>query len=105
MDSQMQEAPERVWVAKMFYRTSERGSASLNESVRHSVPYVREDVHAAALADAQATIARLEALLQEAVDTLDDGWGTEQVTKEAAEAYFELMPRLKAELSPREGEG
>lgn len=62
-------------------------------------------VHAAALADAQATIARLKALLREAWETLEDGWGTEQVTKEATEAYFELMPRLKAELSPREGEG
>ena len=76
---------------------------SLSES--YDIEWVRADEAAAALSEAHATIARLEALLREAVDTLDDGWGTEQVTKEAAEAYFELMPRLKAALSPREGEG
>lgn len=49
---------------------------------------------AAALSEAQATIARLEALLMEAAPWLDDG-----------DPKSELRLRIDAALSPREGEG
>ncbi len=58
------------------------------------------DEAATALAEAQAEVARLRTLLREAWDTLDDGWGTEQVTREAAAEYFDLMPRIETALLP-----
>jgi hypothetical protein len=60
---------------------------------------------AAALSEAQATIARLKDLLREAKNELERGWGTEDLTMACYREFESVMAQIDAELSPREGEG
>jgi hypothetical protein len=59
----------------------------------------------AALSEAQATIARLEAVLREARAWIDDWPDPRYGTTEDGEWRKQVLAQIDAELSPREGEG
>jgi MoxR-like ATPase len=56
---------------------------------------------AAALSAANARVAELEEALRDAVDLIDNGWGTEQVSREEVAHWDDMMPRLRATLAAR----
>jgi hypothetical protein len=81
-----------------------REGRTTGSNLRWSVTDIHREA-AAALSEAQATIARLEAALREARAWIDDWPDPRYGTTEDGEWRKQVLAQIDAALSPREGEG